>query len=97
VQEPDGHEGPIAVLLPGAETLGPIVLQSPRLSYAHSFEPYARKHHEETGKPVRLAHLVEDQHDLVGDLKDVITGWTRPMTDREKLELIAKFLGVQVK
>ena len=39
-------------------------------------------------------HKPKDQDELVGDIKDVITGWCAPMTDRERLECIGRLLDI---
>jgi hypothetical protein len=58
VEEADGEEGVVAAVIP---QLGPspIPLHSRKRSLAMSFEPVARAHSEASGRPVRLAHLVE--------------------------------------
>ena len=60
VKEQDGTEHPIATILPQAPQLGPMVLQHSTKATAQSLEQFARAHGKASGRPVRLAHLVED-------------------------------------
>jgi hypothetical protein len=58
VKEEDGSEGPVAAFVPELP-FGPLVLQHSRRPMAEAFGPIAHNHGHETGRPVRLAHLVE--------------------------------------
>ena len=59
VREDDGREGAIAVVLPGSEQLGPMVLQARSWELAERVRPLAEAHGRATGRLIRLAHLLE--------------------------------------
>ena len=58
VEEADGTVGPVAAVLPG---LGLSVLQSRRRELAEAMRGLAERHARTSGRPVRLAHLVEEE------------------------------------
>lgn len=59
VRERDGEEGCIAVIIPGSEHLGPMVLQARTQEFAMKLMPLAQAHSQASGNPCRLVHLVE--------------------------------------
>lgn len=59
VEEEDGREGVIAALIPEAGMIQPLLLQNSKRELAEALEPIARQHGASSGRPVRLAHLVE--------------------------------------
>jgi hypothetical protein len=52
-------DGVVAAVIPWRKELGPMTLQSRRREMAQALEVVALEHQKRTGRPVRLAHLVE--------------------------------------
>ena len=57
VEEADGVEGPVAATIPSLGVIGP--LQHRKKGMVERLGPLARQHGVASGRPVRLAHLVE--------------------------------------